>query len=148
MSWNIIAIVILVVAIGGIIGVQLYKKHKAENVEINFDYIVNTYSAQIIKTLQDSISILQINIDSFEDREDYEKAIISTTIEMLKDNATSLGINKKILNAIDSETLTEIVYSVFKGNLVDIFSVINAKYIAENPNMYEKEVVVALSPAE
>ena len=67
---------------------------------------------------------------------------------MLKDNATSLGINKKILDAIDSETLTEIVHSVFKGNLVDIFSVVNAKYIAENPNMYEKEVVVALSPAE
>lgn len=138
---------VVVVAVIVIIGIRLYKSHKSGK-EVTFDEFIDMYGDQIIAVLKDVIVLLQINIDQFESREDYEKAIISTTIDKLKENAGELGIDAQILGLFDTKALTEIVYSVFSGNIVNIFSVLSGDAISQNSNMYEDEVVVALGAAE
>lgn len=143
---NIIAVGVLVAAVLAIIGVRIYTMHK-NNVTITFDDFISMYSEQIIKVLQDAIVLLQINVDEFEDKETYEKTIISTTIDMLKENSTEFGIDAKLVNLFDTDNLTEIVYTIFNGNLVKVFSVIDADKIVAKSELYESEVVVALSEA-
>lgn len=138
---------VVVVAVIVIIGIRLYKSHKSGK-EVTFDEFIDMYGDQIIAVLKDVIVLLQINIDQFESREDYEKAIISTTIDKLKENAGELGIDAQILGLFDTKALTEIVYSVFSGNIVNIFSVLSGDAISQNSSMYEDEVVVALGAAE
>lgn len=138
---------VVVVAVIAIIGIRLYKSHKSGK-EVTFDEFIDMYGDQIIAVLKDVIVLLQINIDQFESREDYEKAIISTTIDKLKENAGELGIDAQILGLFDTKALTEIVYSVFSGNIVNIFSVLSGDAISQNSSMYEDEVVVALGAAE
>lgn len=148
MPWyTYIGAAIVVVAVIAIIGIRLYKSHKSGK-EVTFDEFIDMYGDQIIAVLKDVIVLLQINIDQFESREDYEKAIISTTIDKLKENAGELGIDTQILGLFDTKALTEIVYSVFSGNIVNIFSVLSGDAISQNSNMYEDEVVVALGSAE
>lgn len=143
---NIIAVGVLVAAVLAIIGVRIYTMRK-NNVTITFDEFISTYSEQIIKVLQDVIVLLQINVDEFEDKETYEKTIISTTIDMLKDNSAEFGIDAKLINLFDTDNLTEIVYTIFTGNLVKVFSVIDADKIVAKSELYESEVVAALSEA-
>lgn len=143
---NIIAVGVLVAAVLAIIGVRIYTMRK-NNVTITFDDFISMYSEQIIKVLQDVIVLLQINVDEFEDKETYEKTIISTTIDMLKENSAEFGIDAKLINLFDTDNLTEIVYTVFNGNLVKVFSVIDADKIVAKSELYESEVVAALSEA-
>lgn len=143
---NIIAVGILVAAVLAIIGVRIYTMRK-NNVNITFDEFISMYSEQIIKVLQDVIVLLQINVEEFEDKETYEKTIISTTIDMLKENSAEFGIDAKLINLFDTDNLTEIVYTIFTGNLVKVFSVIDADKITAKPELYESEVVAALSEA-
>ena len=143
---NIIAVGILVAAVLAIIGVRIYTMRK-NNVNITFDEFISMYSEQIIKVLQDVIVLLQINVDEFEDKEAYEKTIISTTIDMLKENSAEFGIDAKLVNLFDTDNLTEIVYTIFNGNLVKVFSVIDADKIVAKSELYESEVVAALSEA-
>ena len=143
---NIIAVGILVAAVLAIIGVRIYTMRK-NNVNITFDEFISMYSEQITKVLQDVIVLLQINVEEFEDKETYEKTIISTTIDMLKENSAEFGIDAKLINLFDTDNLTEIVYTIFTGNLVKVFSVIDADKITAKPELYESEVVAALSEA-
>lgn len=143
---NIIAVGVLVAAVLAIIGVRIYTMRK-NNVTITFDDFISMYSEQIIKVLQDVIVLLQINVDEFEDKETYEKTIISTTIDMLKENSAEFGIDAKLVNLFDTDNLTEIVYTIFNGNLVKVFSVIDADKIVAKSELYESEVVAALSEA-
>lgn len=143
---NIIAVGVLVAAVLAIIGVRIYTMRK-NNVTITFDDFISMYSEQIIKVLQDVIVLLQINVDEFEDKEAYEKTIISTTIDMLKENSAEFGIDAKLVNLFDTDNLTEIVYTIFNGNLVKVFSVIDADKIVAKSELYESEVVAALSEA-
>lgn len=143
---NIIAVGVLVAAVLAIIGVRIYTMRK-NNVTVTFDDFISMYNEQIIKVLQDVIVLLQINVDEFEDKETYEKTIISTAIDMLKENSAEFGIDAKLINLFDTDNLTEIVYTIFNGNLVKVFSVIDADKITANSELYESEVVAALSEA-
>lgn len=134
---------VVVVAVAIIIGIRIYKSHKAGQ-KINFDTFIDMYGDQIINVLKDVIVLLQIDINKFASKEEYEKAIISTTIEKLKENAEELGIDPQIIGLFDTKALTEIVYSVFNGNIVKVFSVLSSDTIKENSKMYEDKVVIAL----
>lgn len=143
---NIIAVSILMAAVLTIIGVRIYTMRK-NNVKITFDEFISMYGEQIIRVLQDVIVLLQINAEQFEDKETYEKTIISTTIDMLKENSAEFGIDAKLVNLFDTDNLTEIIYTIFTGNLVKVFSVIDADKIVAKPELYESEVVAALTEA-
>ena len=143
---NIIAIGILLVAIIAILGIRLYTLRK--NNDVTFDQFISLYGNQIIEVLKDVIDILQIRIEDFEDKESYEKAIISTTVDIIKENSEKFGIDSTIIDLFDTESLTEIVYNIFTKASVEIFSVVDSNSITKNSNLYEDEVVVALSAAK
>lgn len=143
---NIIAVAILLVAVGGIVGVSVYRMAQS-NTSITLDQFISMYGEQIVETLKDTIEILQINQSDFADKDSYEKAIISTTIEKLKENSAELGIDTSIIDLFDTDALTEIVYSVLEGNAVEIFSVLGAEVFASTPELYDNEVIIALSEA-
>lgn len=143
---NIIAIGILLVAIIAILGIRLYTLRK--NNDVTFDQFISLYGNQIIEVLKDVIDILQIRIEDFEDKESYEKTIISTTVDIIKENSEKFGIDSTIIDLFDTESLTEIVYNIFTKASVEIFSVVDSNSITKNSNLYEDEVVVALSAAK
>ena len=143
---NIIAIGILLVAIIAILGIRLYTLRK--NNDVTFDQFISLYGNQIIEVLKDVIDILQIRIEDFEDKESYEKAIISTTVDIIKENSEKFGIDSTIIDLFDTESLTEIIYNIFTKASVEIFSVVDSNSITKNSNLYEDEVVVALSAAK
>lgn len=145
---NIIAVGILVVAAIALIGIRVYKSSKEQNKPITFDDFIKIYGDQIIKILQDTIVILQININEFPNREEYEKAIISITITKLTDNAKEFGIDPNIVKLFDADALTDVVYTVLHKNPVEIFSCLTPKQVDENKELYEDEVAAALVEAE
>ena len=142
---NIIAIAVLVVAIGAIIGIRVYQHVKKNGCNLTIDEFCDTYSDQIIAVLKDVIVILQINAADFVDREHYEKCIISTTIDKIKENACELGIDKKIITIFDSDCLADMIYTIFNDNLIEVFNVLNARQISENPEIYDETVLEAHS---
>lgn len=139
---NIIAIVVLVVVIAAIIGIRVYQYVK-KNGSISIEDFCATYSDQIIAVLKDVVVILQINAADFADRESYEKAIIYNTIDKLKENASEIGIDSKIISVFDTDCLTDVIYSIFNDNLIEIFSVLNVQQISENTEIYDESVLEA-----
>ena len=140
--WNIIAICILLCAVASIIGIGVYKMRKNGRT-ISFDEFMTIYSDQIIEVLKDVVVLLQVNIDEFETKDDYERVIISTTIDKLKENSKELGIDICIFDIFSTEDLSEMIYKIFQGNLLNIFSVASTEKISEKPELYENEVVKA-----
>ncbi len=143
---NIVAGAFLLLCIIGII-VLIIVKMKRQKQQISMQQFIDTYGDAIISTLQSVVTILTIDMDKYENKEEFEKAIISTTIDELKKNCVMLGIDRAILDLFSTKSLTEIIYNVFKGNIVEIFSKISGKEIAAKPEMFEDEVVTALATA-
>lgn len=140
-GWNIASICIIVAAFLVALGVRIYnyRKHNS-NVKIDF---INVYGDNIIKLMQDIISILQVNINDFDNTEDYEKEIIRMTIDKLKHNASEYGID--YVNLFSTKVLTEIVYDILNQNLVDVFSVLKYDDIKNSQSIYPIEVVKAIT---
>ena len=145
--FNIIATCIVIVSIAIIIGIRIYKLRK-DNKEITIETFIDLYGDQIIAVLKDVILILQINISTFNTKEEYEREIISITIDKIKENYTEMNIDMTFINLLDTDALTEIVYSVFNGNIINVFSVLAPEDISQKPEIYEEEVVAALASAE
>ena len=80
---NMIAVGVIFVFAAAIIGIRLYKNR---NEKFDMDTFIDTYGDNIIEALQDAILILKINMDEFDSRDEYEKAIIRTTINSLKES--------------------------------------------------------------
>ena len=142
--YNIIAAVIIIVGMGIIVGIQVYRKFK-KNKEMTFEQFVDEYGDAIIKALQNAILVLQVNVEQFEDRDSYEKAIISLTIDSIKTGASDLGIDMSIVNLFDDESLTTIVHAILNKNSTEAFSVLEPSQIAENEKLYDEIVVKTLS---
>lgn len=145
--FNIIATCVILVSIAIIIGIRIYKLRK-DNKTITIETFIDLYGDQIIAALKDVILILQIRVEAFNTKEEYEREIISTTIDKIKENYTEMNIDMSLINLLDTDALTEIVYSVFNGNLINIFSVLAPEDISQKPEIFEDEVVAALASAE
>ena len=113
---------------------------------------IDTYGSQIIRILKDVViieqSVLKINPNLFENKEDYEKAIINTALEKLIENSEDFGIDPSIVGIFDVNTLTNIIHSIFVSHKIDIYSSIEPSDVAEHSELYDEDVAAALKGAE
>ena len=144
---NIIAVIIFVGVIGIIAGISIYKAKK-NNKDLTFEDFIAIYGDQIIAILQDVIVLLRIESEDFATREEYEKKIISTTIDKIKENGVEFGFDITIMEIIDTDFLTEAIHSILSKNAVEIFSILNYEEISEKSELYSEEVIKAAKEAE
>lgn len=140
---NVIASCFLIAIVALIIGLSVYKMRK-QNKNMTIEEFIDTYHENIIRVLQDVVCIMQINIEEFEDKESYNKAIISTTIEKLKENAGELGIDRTLINLFSTEALTNALYGLFYEEEYKIFSKIGYEAVASNAQLYTEATVMKL----
>ena len=119
---GLIAGIIIIAAVAAIIGIEYYKQRKSTGTAISFDEFINTYGQQIVHVLIDIIQLLKLDKGVYEDKKEYEYTVISMAIDKLKENSTELGIDKNIIEMIDTDTLTGIVQKVLHNELLDIFN--------------------------
>ena len=143
---NIYAGLIIIAICALIIGIRVYK-NRDNSKAMTIDSFIDTYGDQIIKILQDVIMVLKVSMENYDSQEEYESAIISTSIDVLKENSVEFGVPVEIVNLLDTESLTKIIQKVMNENKPDAFSVLDVKTIDENKAIIDKEVVEVLSPA-
>ena len=144
---NIIASCIIIVAFVCMIGLAVYKLRK-KNKDITMEQFINMYYDNIIDVLQDVVSILQINIEDFDSKESYEKAIIYTTIDKLKGNCVDFGIDSRILSLFNEEALTNAIYGIFDEDKKKVFSVIGYEVVSSTPELYDESTIMKLRDEE
>lgn len=134
---NIIAVAVLILAVGSVLGIRFYKLRK-ENKNASFDDFIDLYGDKIVEVLKDSIKLLTIKPENFETKEQYEKAIIKDAAEYIKTNYGELNIDIKLLGlVIDNDTLSDIVYQVLHNNYKEAFSILGNDVILHNINLYD-----------
>ena len=144
---NIIAVIIIALAVIGIIAIRVYTMKK-NNKEITIESFMAEYSDNIIAVLQDFIQIMQVSINNYETKEEYHEALVGLCVESIKDNSTILGIDSKIVNLFDTCAIVDCVCKILESNKIECFSVLSSNEITENEKYFDEEVVVALAEAE
>lgn len=119
---GLIAGIVIVAAVAVIIGIKYYKQKKSTGVAISFDEFIDVYGKRIVHVLIDVIQLLKLDKGDYEDKSEYEYTVISVAINKLKENSTELGIDKDIIEMVDTEALTSIVQKVLHNELLDIFN--------------------------
>ena len=142
---SIIGIIVFILAVGIVGGIKIYQIYKKNGKKFNLKEFIDTYGDQIIAVLKDIVTFLKTSENEYSSKEEYEKAIIELTIEQIKQNYKEMGIDVSVLSLIDSNTLSTIIYDILHGNAIDIFSVLDANYIAEHKSLYDEEVVNAVA---
>ena len=146
----VVTICIMAVAVALIAAIQIYKIRK-NNKGMTMDQFIDTYGSQIIRILKDVViieqSVLKINPNLFENKEDYEKAIINTALKLIE-NSENFGIDPSIVGMFDVDTLTNIIHSIFVSHKIDIYSSIEPSDVAEHSELYDEDVATALKGAE
>ena len=143
---NIYAGLIIIVFCAIILGIRVYKnRNKSEKMTI--DTFIDTYGDQIIKILQDVIMVLKVSMDDYNSQEEYETAIISTSINVMKENSVEFGIPIEIVDLLDTDSLTKIIQKVMSENKPDAFSVLDSETITENKRILDENVVEVLGAA-
>ena len=146
----VVTICIMAVAVAIIAAIQIYKIRK-NNKGMTMDQFIDTYGSQIIRILKDVViieqSVLKINPNLFENKEDYEKAIINTALKLIE-NSENFGIDPSIVGMFDVDTLTNIIHSIFVSHKIDIYSSIEPSDVAEHSELYDEDVATALKGAE
>lgn len=142
---SIIGIIVFILAVSIVGGIKIYQIYKRSGKKFNLKEFIDTYGDQIIAVLKDIVSFLKTSENEYSSKEEYEKAIIELTIEQIKQNYKEMGIDVSVLSLIDSNTLSTIIYDILHGNAIDIFSVLDANYIAEHKSLYDEEVVNAVA---
>ena len=141
---NYIAALVLLLCVIICIAVIVYKRKK-NNQDISLDTFLSMYQQNLINVLQDVVELLMVNIDSFETKEEYERAIISTTITKLEENCEEFGINPVFFKLINKDMLSDILYNLLYTNKLSIFLNSLSKETAEaTPDLFDKEVVDAV----
>ena len=119
---GLIAGIIIFAAVAVIIGIKYYKQRKSTGRAISLDEFIDTYGQQIVHVLIDVIQLLKLDNGDYEDKNEYEHTVISVAISKLKENSIELGIDKDIIEMVDSDTLTNIVQKVLHNELMEIFN--------------------------
>lgn len=145
---NLIAVIIFIVAIICIIAIVAYRMHKNNNI-VTVEGFIDIYYNNIFGAIQDVVSLLSIDVDDFETKEEYEKAIISTTVIKLEENCDEFGINSSLFKLVDKDVLTDMLYDILYTNKVQIFfSSITEKTVKIKPELYDAEVIEAFENAQ
>ena len=145
---NIVAVIIFIIAIAGVIALVVYKMRKGNN-EVSIESFLDIYYQNLFCVIQDVVSLLSINVEDFETKEEYERVIISTTIAKLEENCGEFGISSALFKLVDKEVLTNVLYDILYTNKVQIFfSTLTEKIIKSKPELYDDEVIEAFENAE
>ena len=141
---KIIALAVFVVFIVGyfVVSIINYRKVKKFNL---LDYI-KLNDTKIIEALKGSARILEAEEGSYSSREEYEKDLISVTIEEIKQNYKNFGL--KVIDiplVIKSDYLVDMVYNILHKNYTDVFSVLDVEKMLENSKLYDSNVISKLS---
>ena len=145
---NIIGWILAIISVSIIVGVSVYvtvKKNDGKGISVE-EFVTTNYNG-IIHALQNSVSILQINIEDFEDKESYEKCIIYTTIDLIKDASEDFNVGRTVVELFDIDVLTDLIYNIFNANLAGVFSILPSEEINKHVDLYREEVVVAIGGA-
>lgn len=137
---NFIAAGIIIVAVVAILGIRIYKNSK-NGKTYNLDQFVDEFGDNIIEVLKDIITIMKVNMNMYETQDEYEMAVISLTIDSLKENAEDFGMPKNVVNLFDTESLAKVIKDIFIDNRCDVMSVLDAATIMANAAIIDKEVV-------
>ena len=86
-------------------------------------------------------------MDDYNSQEEYETAIISTSINVMKENSVEFGIPIEIVDLLDTDSLTKIIQKVMNENKPDAFSVLDSETINENKRILDENVVEVLGAA-
>lgn len=145
-EWNIVAAAIVIVCALGVLALKVYQaKKKGET--ITFDTFLDTYGDDIITMLQDTIVIMTVDSANFESQEEYEKEIIHTTVEVMKKNCVHFGIPQKVVDLVDTDTLTKWISDIFNAHKPDAFSALDKETLEKNEDIIDSEVIDVLLPS-
>lgn len=140
-NFNLPAAILFILVVAGIVALTYYKMKK-NNKEYSIDKFLNDNYYNLISALSDVIQILLIKVSDYPTKEAYEEDIIRETVNKLYKNSEVFGINPVLLNMVDTETLTKLLYRILKSEKVAIFiNAVPKDVIQENPNLYDEEVV-------
>ena len=141
---NILATIILILAITGMIALTVYKMYKNNNNSLTVDEFLAVHYDSVVGALQDVVALLLINIDNYPDKESYEKAIINTTIVKLEENCDAFGISAGIFDIVNKDALTNGLYDILHKEKVNVFTnTIPNAVIEAKPELYDTEVIEA-----
>ena len=143
---NIYAGLIIIVFAAIILGIRVYK-NRDKSEPMTMDTFIDTYGDQIIKVLQDVITVLKVSMEDYESQEEYESAIISTSINVMKENSVEFGIPAEIVDLLDTDSLTKIIQKIMNEHKPDAFSVLDSETISENKKIIDENVVEVLGAA-
>lgn len=148
--WNIIAGAAVIVFVAVIIALRVRQNNKNSDTPMTMDSFLDVYSENIIMVLKSTIAILSVYMDDYDTQEEYESALISTTIDALKNNATGFGIDQVIIDLFDTETLTTIITNCLNNNKVKCFEELATKDVMAHTAILDNVVVEAAqeTPAE
>lgn len=133
-----IAIAIFVLVIIGACALIIYRKKKS-NKDFTFDEFMETYTVQMLNVLKSVVEMLMINIDEFENADQYEHAIIHTTLSKLEENCKEFGIDTSLFNLVDKDKLTDALHGLLYDNHTMIFSDVDDAIEELNPTLLEEE---------
>ena len=143
---NIYAGLIIIVFVAIFFGIRVYK-NRDKSEPMTMDAFIDTYGDQIIKVLQDVITVLKVSMEDYESQEEYESAIISTSINVMKENSVEFGIPAEIVDLLDTDSLTKIIQKIMNEHKPDAFSVLDSETISENKKIIDENVVEVLGAA-
>ena len=143
---NIYAGLIIIVFCAIILGIKVYK-NRDKSEKMTMDTFIDSYGDQIVKVLQDVIMVLKVSMEDYASQEEYESAIISTSINVLKENSVEFGVPAEIVDLLDTDSLTKIIQRVMNENKPDAFSVLDSETITENKKIIDENVVEVLGAA-
>lgn len=128
----------LIVFVSGaiLIGYKIYKDKKNENF-VN----IEQYFPNIISVIQKVVTILTVNMDSFNTRDEYINCIVGTTIKYLKEDAVKFNIPKDLVNMISTEYLTTVITNLINEKYFTCFDILSTETISEYPVLFNDDFV-------
>ncbi len=112
--------ILLLLCAAAIIAIAVYRNYKANGKCMSFDKFMDTYGDNITNVLSDVVEVLRLKGSEFSSYEEYEHAVITMTIEKIKENAAELGIDQNVLNLFDTVGLTIIVKRIINSRFKQI----------------------------
>lgn len=132
-----IFLVIILFAVGAaLIGYKLYKDKKNGG-----DIDIEKYFPNIISVVQKVISILSVNLSSFNTREEYMNCIVGMTIDYLKQDAIEFDIPVALTSMISTEYLTSIITDLISKYYFECFSILTVNEVSEHQELFNDEFV-------
>lgn len=138
-TFSVPTIVIAVIVLVAAVAVALMKYSKSKKNGENTD--ISDYYPNLIKAVQRAVSLLAINMDDFDNRDDYTNAVVSTAINYLKEDCAEFGIPADIIKLMDTNALASTITNLINENYYECFNVLDVQTISNNKPLLDKDFV-------